>query len=1048
MATAEELRGIIHRPLAEVSQAMVFAMGMFNKQQADADKEVGREMSNLSKRYVSVLQAITGVKDGWVTSPTPHLLSIDNEDAGITIDIHWETDLGSGKADVTVELNKRSGPEGPGAKWKSKFHIVKGVTPNQMGLSPTSIIADQAVRKFLKEHAEELLAPLVEEGGWTTLTEAAMDRKKLERAIYKAMPIGNKGSYKTVGSKTVKAPAKSGGQPTIMFTGDLARKMGRKDYDSATLASLSDDEIQKIASILGVTEDVEMGVEMNEVETLRSIIERKGSPYTKGGTASEVEFAKQDKKQGWYGGSEDLKRRRKEAARSERHSKKREIAAQMRGEEMEGFVDEGHGVVFLSTAIDATFTVEADVQGMSAAERFQGNLLDLSAYKDKRFLSPSKMMMFGKLVSKRMANTFDPIYVADPQGMLKDAAIMAPFRAEMDRVLGMGTWNIDKVKSPKTGKSGWRITYSKGGSEVVPGGDMRTAQIAFDKLKKALRNFELPTEGGSRRKADPGEFMLMNMAQNGTKAMFKHRDTRNYIIIDMKSGKMDVPITSKAFFRGYFDVFEDVDLDELEGLDESGLADVFGDPRKLSRLMGGSPEQRAVTASDPKFRAAMKKLTGKADPSYNDILKALMAYGIDRATAGQYALFATERFTEETELDEGVAKHEVKRAHDAWKDAEASANSMEKWQDEGWREARVEAEKLKKDYETLAAKWEKQSKKAREYSRGRADAMRSVGMVRTRSGQWEDDDISNLRSIIEYKGTAVTHGKQHGSAEADLWGSEHGEKKQVGGRRSGHSTTAKKMAHKAERQVAKQDIQSRLRGEDVSLDDLGHYLELVAEELQEAMAGEPVEPVLPVQMANLKTIQSTADQLSRFTREFADYLKKAMAAKAVDVERLGRFGRQVDAAHNIFKNTYRKLALGYSESIGEGAEGGWEINLLEVSLQGFRIPSPKDVTRKWLSDAVNVLVNQLDQGLVYGGGGATVRPYGEGYMISGHKPDWVATIEPLQGKKGTHPSLKFWMGFDWNTRKPDVTELTMFAKPADAAKSFAKNVNAFVKKYN
>lgn len=863
MATVEELRDIIHRPLTEVSQAMAMAMSMFNKQQADADKEVGREMSNLSKRYISVLQALTGIKDGWVASPTSHLLSLDNEDAGITIDIHWEVDLGTGKADVTVELNKRSGPERPGAKWQSKIVVVKGVVPNQMGLSPVTIMADQVVRRFLKENVEELLTHLIEEDGWTELTEAAMDRKKLERAIYKKMPIGNKGTYKTVGSRTVKAPAKSGGQPTIMFTGDLASKMGRQDYDSAALSSLSDDELRKIAGILGITEDVDddVGVELNEVEGLRAIIEGKPRGPVKGGG------------QGYWSREE----KKGELKKKERRSKGKEIQQQLRGEEMEGFVDEGHGVVFLSTAIDATIT-EAETEGMSSAERFQGNLLDLSAYKDKRFLSPRKMMMFGKLVSKRMANTFDPIYVADPMGMLKDAAIMAPFRAEMDRTLGMGTWNIDKVKSPKTGKSGWRITYSKGGSEIVPGGDMRTAQVAFDKLKRALRNFELPTEGGSRRKADPGEFMLMNMAQGGSKAMFKHRDTRNYIIIDMKSGKMEVPITSKPFFRGYFDVFEEV----------------------------------------------------------------------------------------EEELAEGVAKHEVKRAEAEWKDAEAAASSMEKWKDEGWREARVEADKLKKSYEALAAKWEKQSKKSREYSRGRADAMRSVGMVRTRSGQWEDEaSIEGLRAIIERKGTPYE--KRHGhETEASF---EKGERKGLkpaikAGKtymnpwqQPSKSHPYEKKAHaRSIRRSEKKEIEARMRGEDVSLDDLGHYVELVAEELQEAMAAssEPVEPVLPMQMTNLKVIQSTADQLSRFTREFADYLKKAMAAKQVDVDRLGRFGRQVDAAHRIFKDTYRKLALGYSEDMGWDDEANAieeELDAIEEAMAigrgaAYEVPSPVPFAKK------------------------------------------------------------------------------------------------------
>lgn len=204
----------------------------------------------------------------------------------------------------------------------------------------------------------------------------------------------------------------------------------------------------------------------------------------------------------------------------------------------------------------------------------------------------------------------------------------------------------------------------------------------------------------------------------------------------------------------------------------------------------------------------------------------------------------------------------------------------------------------------------------------------------------ESNDIQELRSLIEYKGTP--YGKSHGSREADLWGSKHGEKKYVGSkRRSGHSKQAKKMARKGERQAAKKEIQARLRGEDADLDDLGRYLEILGEELEEAMAAgqttEPVQPVVPMQMANLKIIQQTADQLSRFTKEFAAYLKGAMRAKQVDVARLGQFGRQVDAAHRIFRDTYRKLALGYREDIGWD-DGG---DLAEASMAlGFRVTTP------------------------------------------------------------------------------------------------------------
>lgn len=231
MASIEELRSIIRRPIEEgMPKAMAMAMGMFDKQQADADKEVGREMSNLSKRYISVLQAITGVKDGWVASPSPHLLSIDNEDAGITIDIHWEVDLGTGNADVTVELNRRKGAEGPGAKWKSKFHIVKNIKPTSMNLSPAKIMTDGAVRRFLKENAEGLLSSLMEDGeGW-------LDGMSARLAERKGTPYGKQHGSKEADmwggkhgeKKEVGARDKATGKRKRSGHSKQAKKMARK----------------------------------------------------------------------------------------------------------------------------------------------------------------------------------------------------------------------------------------------------------------------------------------------------------------------------------------------------------------------------------------------------------------------------------------------------------------------------------------------------------------------------------------------------------------------------------------------------------------------------------------------------------------------------------------------------------------------------------------------------------------------------------------------------------------------------------------------------
>jgi hypothetical protein len=951
MATASELRDIIRpRPVEEgMPQAMAFAMSMFNKQQADADKEVGREMSNLSKKYISALQAITGVKDGWIASPTPHLLSIDNEDAGITIDIHWEVDLGSGKADVTVELNRRSGPEGPGAKWKSKFHIVKGVQPTQANLSPTKIIMDAAVRRFLKEHAEELVALLREDDGWEELAEAAMNRKKLERSIYKAAGPSNRMVMRDVGGgHMMKSTLKKGAQQYVMLTGDMAKALGKSSYTNVALADLSDADLHRLAVAMRVASEE---VEINDVEELRSIIEGKPSGPVKGGG------------QGYWSREE----KKGELKKKERRSKRKEIEAQMRGEGIDeaiAFMEDGE-VVLLDAVLDEAKADFVDVM-------------------DRKFTDGDYTVWVnvGKAAAKKLDKKTGYIYLRDPERRMQDASHRNDFILTVSRELGIPRERImiTPIKSPRSGDAGWKVEIEP---ELVPGGTKRDADTAFALLAKALSKTMLDTKSGEKRRANANEFMLMNFAKGN--ALFKHHDTRNYVFVDMRTGKMTVPKTKKAFNLGYFDVFEDV-----EPLDEGSrfmlrTAKTIAKKAKVKVDRWGGRGGMEWTAEFPnekefdKFAQAAAK-AGFGTSAYRS------GYGSYVASPGashdpspqmidQLGLGAYEAL-EGVELDE-VNKYDIRRSEEAWKDAEAIADSYKEDGDPRERKARADAEKLKKDHDALMAKWEAQKKKSREYSRARSSAMQSVGMVRTRSGRWEDDDVSKLRSIIEYKGT--TYGKSKGSREADLWGSEHGEKKHVGSkRRSGHSTTAKKMAHKGERQAAKKEIQARMSGEDVSLDDLGSYLELMAEEMVEAMAAgqtEPEQPVMPMQMTNLKIIQKTADQLSRFTKEFAAYLSNAMRAKQVDVARLGQFGRQVDAAHRIFKDTYRKLALGYNESIEELGEGRGEVRIGAGS------------NMEWMK-ILNALVPDLDNQET------TVRSLGpNGKMLSAHNPDWRLEIE-------------------------------------------------------
>jgi len=61
--------------------------------------------------------------------------------------------------------------------------------------------------------------------------------------------------------------------------------------------------------------------------------------------------------------------------------------------------------------------------------------------------------------------------------------------------------------------------------------------------------------GASRHDVVAAEFMLMEA--NETRAHFKHRDTRNYVVLFRswpdEAWKLHVPSTGKAFMKGFFD---------------------------------------------------------------------------------------------------------------------------------------------------------------------------------------------------------------------------------------------------------------------------------------------------------------------------------------------------------------------------------------------------------------------------------------------------------------------------------------------------------------
>jgi hypothetical protein len=77
----------------------------------------------------------------------------------------------------------------------------------------------------------------------------------------------------------------------------------------------------------------------------------------------------------------------------------------------------------------------------------------------------------------------------------------------------------------------------------------------FVMLEHSLKTIPLPKSDGSWRYAQADEFMLMGIS--GGVVMFKHRDTRNYIWMDKRTGAISIPIGG-AFHRGVFDAFNPV----------------------------------------------------------------------------------------------------------------------------------------------------------------------------------------------------------------------------------------------------------------------------------------------------------------------------------------------------------------------------------------------------------------------------------------------------------------------------------------------------------
>lgn len=90
------------------------------------------------------------------------------------------------------------------------------------------------------------------------------------------------------------------------------------------------------------------------------------------------------------------------------------------------------------------------------------------------------------------------------------------------------------------------------GVEAMPRYDFDQADLdeAFGALGKALRRQKLPMEDGGTYRSNPDEFMLMDEHQGHWR--FKHSGSRNYVLVNKRTGKLIIPALNKPFFMGTF----------------------------------------------------------------------------------------------------------------------------------------------------------------------------------------------------------------------------------------------------------------------------------------------------------------------------------------------------------------------------------------------------------------------------------------------------------------------------------------------------------------
>jgi hypothetical protein len=115
--------------------------------------------------------------------------------------------------------------------------------------------------------------------------------------------------------------------------------------------------------------------------------------------------------------------------------------------------------------------------------------------------------------------------------------------------------------------------YSFGNDEV---------EKAFDLLEKALKRNKLVANlrTGEKRTAKPSEFQLMG--KDGTDYQFKHKESRNYVLVNERTGGLAAPKTDKPFFKGELYLFTSSNIFHTSGV-TTLRSESFSGTRRMER---------------------------------------------------------------------------------------------------------------------------------------------------------------------------------------------------------------------------------------------------------------------------------------------------------------------------------------------------------------------------------------------------------------------------------------------------------------------------------